>query len=52
MSPKIATSDVVGREELLDFVRSRHQVVLITRKQDGTPQVSPVTAAWTASAAW
>ena len=44
MSPKIATSDMVGREELLDFVRSRHQVVLITAKQDGVPQVSPVTA--------
>src|SRR5450759_5315182 len=44
MSPKIATSDMVGREELLDFVRSRHQVVLITTKQDGAPQVSPVTA--------
>jgi PPOX class probable F420-dependent enzyme len=44
MSPKIATSDMVGREELLDFVRSRHQVVLITAKQDGAPQISPVTA--------
>jgi PPOX class probable F420-dependent enzyme len=44
MSPKIATSDVVGREELLDFVRGRHKVVLVTRKRDGTPQLSPVTA--------
>ena len=44
MSPKIATSDVVERAELLDFIRGRHQVVLITTKQDGTPQVSPVTA--------
>ena len=44
MSPKIATSDTVGRDELLSFVRSRHRVVLITAKQDGTPQVSPVTA--------
>jgi PPOX class probable F420-dependent enzyme len=44
MSPKIATSDTVGREELLGFVRSRHQVVLITTKQGGAPQVSPVTA--------
>ena len=44
MSPKIATSDVVERAELLDFIRARHKVVLITTKQDGTPQVSPVTA--------
>ncbi len=44
MSPRIATSDVVGRAELLDFVRGRHKVVLITAKQDGSPQISPVTA--------
>jgi PPOX class probable F420-dependent enzyme len=44
MSPKIATSDVVGRAALLDFVRSRHKVVLVTEKGDGTPQLSPVTA--------
>jgi PPOX class probable F420-dependent enzyme len=44
MSPRIATSDVVGHEELLGFIRSRHQVVLITTKQDGSPQISPVTA--------
>ena len=44
MSPKIATSDTVGWAELLSFVRSRHRVVLVTTKQDGTPQVSPVTA--------
>jgi PPOX class probable F420-dependent enzyme len=40
----IASSDVVGRAELLDFVRSRHKVVLVTGKRDGTPQLSPVTA--------
>src|ERR1035438_7569976 len=44
MSPKIATSDVVGRAELLDFVRGRHKVVLVTERHDGTPQLSPVTA--------
>jgi PPOX class probable F420-dependent enzyme len=44
VSPKIATSDTVGRDELLSFVRGRHRVVLVTGKQDGTPQVSPVTA--------
>jgi PPOX class probable F420-dependent enzyme len=44
MSPKIATSDTVERAELLSFVRGRHRVVLVTARQDGTPQVSPVTA--------
>jgi PPOX class probable F420-dependent enzyme len=44
MNPKIATSDLVGRAELLDFVRDRHKVVLVTAKRDGTPQLSPVTA--------
>ena len=44
MSPQIATADVVGRDALLDFIRPRHQVVLVTRKRDGSPQLSPVTA--------
>ena len=29
--------------ELFDFVRPRHHLVLITRRQDGSPQSSPVT---------
>jgi PPOX class probable F420-dependent enzyme len=44
MSRQIATSDVVERPELLDFVRNRHKVVLVTAKRDGTIQLSPVTA--------
>jgi PPOX class probable F420-dependent enzyme len=44
MSPQIATADVVGRAELLDFVRDRHHAVLVTTRRDGTPQLSPVTA--------
>ncbi|MEV6982445.1 PPOX class F420-dependent oxidoreductase [Sphaerisporangium sp. NPDC051017] len=43
MSPKIATTDVVGREQLLDFARDRHQAILITRRRDGGVQASPVT---------
>jgi PPOX class probable F420-dependent enzyme len=39
----IATTDRVGRDELLDFVRPRHRFVLITRRSDGTAQASPVT---------
>jgi PPOX class probable F420-dependent enzyme len=41
--PKIATNDRVDREQLLDFVRTRHHLVLVTRRRDGSPQVSPVT---------
>ena len=41
--PRIATNTRVGREELLDFVRTRHHLVLATRRADGSPQVSPVT---------
>ena len=44
MARKIATNRVVEREELLDFVRDRHRVVLLTTRADGTPQASPVSA--------
>ncbi|GAA1505494.1 TIGR03618 family F420-dependent PPOX class oxidoreductase [Sphaerisporangium rubeum] len=43
MSPKIATNHMVTREELLDFVRERHQAILLTLRRDGMPQGSPVT---------
>ncbi|GLW06595.1 PPOX class F420-dependent enzyme [Microtetraspora sp. NBRC 13810] len=43
MSPKIATNDIVTREQLLDFVRDRHNALLITTRRDGGPQASPVT---------
>jgi PPOX class probable F420-dependent enzyme len=41
--PRIATKDRIGRDELLDFVRSRHHLVLATTRADGRPQLSPVT---------
>lgn len=44
MSPKIATNDRVDRDGLSEFLRLRHRVLLVTRRRDGTPQVSPVTA--------
>jgi PPOX class probable F420-dependent enzyme len=44
MSRPIATTDHVGRDELLAFVRPRHHVVLVTRRRDGAPQLSPVAA--------
>ena len=42
MPRTIATATRVELDELLDFVRPRHQFVLITRRQDGSPQASPV----------
>ena len=43
MSPTIATSTTVGRDELLDFIRPRHHAIVITARADGRPQASPVT---------
>src|SRR3954451_7432916 len=44
MPRTIATNTIVDRSDLLDFVRPRHHVVLITRRADGGLQTSPVTA--------
>ena len=43
MPRSIATTDRVDRDELLAFVRERHHVILVTRRRDGRPQLSPVT---------
>ena len=43
MARKTATNTQVSLEELLEFVRPRHHFVLVTHRQDGSPQVSPVT---------
>jgi PPOX class probable F420-dependent enzyme len=40
----IATNSTVDRDGLLEFVRPRHRVVLLTTRGDGSPQASPVTA--------
>ncbi|MGI8667126.1 MAG: PPOX class F420-dependent oxidoreductase [Jatrophihabitans sp.] len=42
MARTIATNTTVEREQLLDFVRPRHQLILTTRRADGSPQSSPV----------
>ena len=39
----IATTDRVDRDGLLEFVRPRHQMTLMTTRRDGRPQMSPVT---------
>jgi PPOX class probable F420-dependent enzyme len=43
MPRTIATTTTVSRDALLEFVRPRHQLVLVTARQDGSPQLSPVT---------
>ena len=43
MPRTIATNTTVDLNELLDFVRPRHQMILTTRRRDGSPQLSPVT---------
>ena len=43
MARTIATTDRVGREELLEFLRPRHHALLMTTRRDGRPQASPNT---------
>jgi len=43
MARTVATNTTVDLQGLLEFVRPRHHMVLLTRRSDGTPQVSPVT---------
>jgi len=44
MPRTIATNTKVERPELAEFIRDRHHMILMTRKADGAPQASPVTA--------
>jgi PPOX class probable F420-dependent enzyme len=43
MPRTIATNTHVELAELLDFVRPRHNFVLMSTRRDGSPQASPVT---------
>jgi PPOX class probable F420-dependent enzyme len=43
MARTIATNTQVDLDALLDFVRPRHRMVLLTTRADGTAQASPVT---------
>jgi PPOX class probable F420-dependent enzyme len=43
VSPQIATTTTVSRDELLDFIRPRHRAIMLTARADGRPQASPVT---------
>jgi PPOX class probable F420-dependent enzyme len=42
--PRTARAETVSREELLEFLRPRHHVLLVTRRRDGSAQLSPVSA--------
>ena len=42
MSPQIATNTTVTQDELVDFIRPRHNAIVITTRADGGPQASPV----------
>lgn len=42
MARSIATTTTASRDELLEFVRPRHHLLLVTTRADGRPQVSPV----------
>ena len=44
MPRKIATNTAVERDALVEFIRPRHRMILMTTRRDGTPQASPVTA--------
>jgi len=43
MPRQIATTTSVSEAELLEFVRPRHRMIVITQRADGSPQASPVT---------
>jgi PPOX class probable F420-dependent enzyme len=43
MARQIATSTKVSQSDLVEFVRPRHRMIVITQRADGSPQASPVT---------
>ena len=43
MPRTVATTNQLDREQMLEFVRPRHRMVLVTSRADGSPQASPVT---------
>lgn len=44
MAPSIATTTDVDLDGLREFCRARHHVILVTRRRDGSPQTSPLSA--------
>ena len=42
MARRIATTDRIGRDELVAFLRANRRAELLTRRASGAPQMSPV----------
>ena len=42
---KVAEQRSVGRDGLMEFIAPRRKLILISRREDGRPQASPVTGA-------
>jgi PPOX class probable F420-dependent enzyme len=42
MARTIATNTVVSRDELIEFIKTRHHAIVITTRKDGRAQASPV----------
>jgi PPOX class probable F420-dependent enzyme len=42
MSRTIATNTPADRNDMLDFIRPRHRMLIATTRRDGRPQISPV----------
>ena len=42
MARSIATNTTVSKDELLEFIKTRHHAIVITTRPDGRPQASPV----------
>ncbi len=43
MARPVATTTIVDRTGLVEFMRPRHNAILATQRADGAPQLSPVT---------
>jgi PPOX class probable F420-dependent enzyme len=43
VAPTSSRDTIVERDQLMEFIRPRHHAVLSTTRQDGRPQLSPVT---------
>lgn len=41
MTRRIATTERLGRAELVEFLRADRRAVLLTRRASGAPQMSP-----------
>ena len=42
MARTIATNTVASRDQLIEFISTRHHAIVITTRKDGRPQASPV----------